>query len=153
MEARPAHMRMSSGPGKRNSATGGSTPNPSSSDRGFQIQEPAHSPSSGLPAVKSSRQITKSQEKLSSLSGLILIAAKPIKKKKIHRRLNLFSPSRCSPTHSVGPGNSLVNSRQIGSTCNFWLQGEGSGNKAKRPMETHHIPPPGWCLETRATTS
>lgn len=54
MEARPAHMRMSPGSGRRNSATGGSTPNPSSSDRGFQIQEPAHWSSSGLPAVKSS---------------------------------------------------------------------------------------------------
>lgn len=60
-------LRLSPESRQKSGAKGGSMPNPPSSDRGFQMQEPAHMSPSGLPGSKILPQkITKGQEKLSS---------------------------------------------------------------------------------------
>lgn len=83
MEARPAHMRMSLGLGQRNRANRWQHSKPMIIRQ--RIPDSGTCPMVLLWPASSkilTQQITKGQEKLSSLSGLILIAAKPLKKKK-----------------------------------------------------------------------
>lgn len=144
-------LKLIPGLGQGSNAKGGSITQ-SSSTKGFRRCRNLPAPSSlSLSSSKIlSRQITKTQEKLSCLNGLY---SSPLNPKEKTEPQMLEPPPQDTLTPHPAIQQTLVKAAgSIQAASSFWLQEGYIGNtEARRPI-AHHILSWGWYPETEATS-